>query len=102
MTDYISLITGLSGLLLGAVTVWIALKKMPGDIRTGQSTAINELAESVDRLAKRNNDLEEKVANLQKMFVGTYEVSTRIIFGAPPRIVGSSEIKLIPNGVEKK
>lgn len=87
-------ISGIAGVVVGAISVLILVRKMPSEIGQTESTTMRNLVETMGMLSDDNKELHEKIEELNRIIHGEYQIVTHVIFANPPRVV-STEIRNI-------
>lgn len=93
--EAINALAGLFGTLFGAVAVWVAVRKMPGEMNSTNSTTLKNVLESNRLLSERLENQEDEIRELRSWFTGTIEITTRVELSNPPRIL-TADIRKVP------
>lgn len=102
-------LTVIVGLIVGAVTTFIAVRKMPAEIGVSESqkrkniaetgvagsATVRNLLESNKMLSDQLRDQQEEIAELRAWFTGGIEIVTRLELTNPPKILAAT-VKRIP------
>lgn len=91
----VTALVALSGIVVGSVTAYIALRKMPAEIGSTESTTVRNLLESNKLLSSQLKQAQMDIDELRKWFTGTLEISTKLELSNPPRVLQAT-VKRIP------
>lgn len=83
--NVVTAIVTLAGLAVGSVTTYIALRKMPAEISSTESTTVRNLLESNKLLSAQLKQAQTDINDLRQWFTGTLEITNRIELTNPPR-----------------
>ena len=85
---------GIAGVVTGAITAYIALRKMPGEIKSTDSVTIRNIQESLRLATADNHEMRKELDDLKSLIHGTLEITTRVALANPPHILDSA-VKLV-------
>lgn len=83
--NLITAISVLGALAVGAITTYITLRKMPGEIDSTESTTVRNLLESNKLLSSQLKQAQADIEDLRGWFTGTLEIVNKIELTNPPR-----------------